>query len=146
MLEPPTIIVGAYATFTVRDDLLLLATSARSEKPCNRGLSQLRLLQAPSAPADEPADVYLEDLRSAESMTWVEAENARALASIVGRGKKELSRHHSQSQSSGIYFILVLPSFKRRGSNHYQTHIDIRHCIILYPPPSKVRYHLTARS
>jgi len=53
----------------------------------------MRLLQALSAPADEPADVYLEDLRSAESMTWVEAENARALASIVGRGKKELSRH-----------------------------------------------------
>jgi len=36
-----------------------------------------------------PADVFLEDLRSDESMAWVTAENARALASIVGPGKPE---------------------------------------------------------
>ena len=36
-----------------------------------------------------PADVFLEDLRSDESMKWVEEENKRALASIVGPGTPE---------------------------------------------------------
>jgi len=81
---------------------------------------------SPGSSDETPEDVFLEDLRGERSMSWVESENARALASVVGPGVVEDDPMYARLRA--IYDDKnKIPSVRLRGSFVYNFWQDETH-------------------
>jgi prolyl oligopeptidase len=82
---------------------------------------------SPGSSDEPPEDVFLEDLRGERSMSWVESENARALASVVGP-EKLVEDDPIYARLRSIYDDKnKIPSVRLRGSFVYNFWQDETH-------------------